>query len=268
MWENGLPNPDESIIAHSLIPELRNKSKESTKNNYERYMKGVIPFIGLKVPETREVYKKWRESVWIPHVESLTCDEAMSLALSFYWSLLAEVKLVGTMLLADGIKCGWTGYIEALGSVFDSGLIYDWATCDTLCSRVLSKMKDITPDQLKDWALNPDSSVWKRRASLVTFISRADKDSDEKLRDDLTEMASAALVSMPHERFCQTAVGWIMRQISVLHRQHVLNWIENVGIGLLTREGLSYTLEKMPINLRKRVMTKHFPPSSRKRKHE
>jgi len=108
--------------------------------------------------------------------------------------------------------------IDLISKWFDESLITDWNVCDWLCVRILTPMinnsPEITISELKKW--NKNKNLWKARASLVPF-AQCKTIGHYK---DAIEFLSVELIKR-EERFCKTAVGWVLREYSKIDRDFV-----------------------------------------------
>lgn len=112
-----------------LRSDLIKNSKDSDKAWQERYMKGVIAFHGVKVPQVRILtktliakheLKKWPE-------KSLYDLAKQLLAADF-----SEEKLAGVLVLSTKSLTlqDWEEQLSFIKTAFQAGQIADWATCD------------------------------------------------------------------------------------------------------------------------------------------
>ena len=133
---------------------------------------------------------------------------------------LAEDKLAGILLMQEHLapigEISWRRDLPRLAEVFDQGHIWEWNTCDWLCVRVLGPMIESggpsCAEAVVGWRHAP--GLWRRRASVVTFENLAGK--PEKTSAGMVGQlldTCQVLVADP-ERFSQTAVGWVLRELS------------------------------------------------------
>ena len=112
--------------------------------------------------------------------------------------------------------------IDLISDWFDSNLITDWNVCDWLCVRILTPMIDSstkkTIAELKKW--NKSKNLWKARASHVPF-AQCKTIGQHK---NIIENFSVELVKR-EERFCKTAVGWVLREYSKIDSDFVTKFL-------------------------------------------
>jgi 3-methyladenine DNA glycosylase AlkD len=88
-------------------------------------------------------------------------------------------------------------------------------------------------------------NLWQRRASCIPFVTLA-KQGDRVFpgfTDLILEVGETVVRS--DERFSQTAVGWLWRELWVAEPERVVGAIE-ANITQFSSEGLRYATEKMP----------------------
>ncbi len=189
----------------------------------ENYVKHGIKSKGVGIPEIRDIIK---ESTKDYRLLELDISEQLDLLSDLMTSEYTEDKLSAIIY----IQLNWNRTnehekIALISDWFDKELITDWNVCDWLCVRLLTPMIDNwtkdTLRELKKW--NKSQNQWKARASLVPF---AQCKSLEKHKS-LIEEFSIELIKQ-QERFCKTAVGWVLREYSKIDSDFVKRFlIEN-----------------------------------------
>ena len=112
-----------------LKSDLMKNAKSSDKIWSERYMKGILPFHGVKVPQVRiltsALIKKHELQSW-------TEESIYELAKQLLASEFSEEKLSGISVLTSKSLTfdDWEEQLRLVKSSFQSGQIQDWATCD------------------------------------------------------------------------------------------------------------------------------------------
>ena len=152
--------------------------------------------------------------------------------------------------------------LPILATLFDDKYINDWNTTDWLCVKVLGPwiQQDVathnssyeTAKQIASWVDDPRASLWRQRASLVSFVNiTCDGDDDDKkktkkkkkkkkksdmnstedqqnstlLLDLQFDIASKLLASSnSKERFIQTGIGWVLRERSKSYPNRVVEF--------------------------------------------
>ncbi|MCK5688591.1 DNA alkylation repair protein, partial [Myxococcota bacterium] len=136
----------------------------------------------------------------------------------------------------------------------------DWNITDWFCLKVLAKMLEYTSDPtelaMKISAWRTSKHLWQRRAACVAFVNHA-KFGDEKIAGlpDMIMTSCEALVLDP-ERFAQTGVGWVLRELSLFDQARVTDFAER-HIKDLSREAIKSLAEKMPDGDKRRLLEVH-----------
>lgn len=92
---------------------------------------------------------------------------------------------------------------------------------------------------------------WQQRASAVAFVNEA---RHGRYNPEILSVCRN-LVGNP-DRFVQLGMGWVLRELFLADRQAVMAFIDRHRSGI-SREGLRYAMEKMPVATRKRLLAEH-----------
>jgi 3-methyladenine DNA glycosylase AlkD len=218
---------------------------------WSNYVKGAV-FYGVPMAETRELALEWwRES---DHQDPLA--DAVSLG----HHPVTEVKLAGISILERILIPEGALRSSDLGSMrtaMDDGAFNDWNTCDWFCVKILHRlMEDGRPDahsELLSWSHS--ATLWTKRASLVGFVNLLPKREMELGFDDAF-VTAAGRVAEDQRRFCQTSVGWTMRELSVRRPSLVEHFLENHRLRL-SREAITNASKKLDFQIRRRLLESH-----------
>jgi len=214
-------NHQELIQKHQQALEA--ESTEKTKQWWEKYMKGVIPFRGIGIPRNRELLAEWRKTNGI---DTWSLEDQLELALSFFKKPIAEDKLAGILFLQNFLynKLPWEVLLEKYEEIYKRELIFDWNICDWFCVRVLgATIKDNGKQCAKAIANWKDADyLWQARSSVVSFVNLASESNYYPYIHD----ACTVLIDR-EERFSKTAVGWVLRDISKHDEQFVISFVDN-----------------------------------------
>jgi 3-methyladenine DNA glycosylase AlkD len=147
----------------------------------------------------------------------------------------------------------WEEDLSQLLRTIEDGHIRWWNTADWLAVRVLGRM--IThfggPAAKKISSWEKSENLWARRLSLVAFVNHARKgEASFRGCESLVRSAAAKLVRSP-ERFHQTAVGWVMREVGKRDPGELKDFIRS-HLQYFSAEGFRYAVEKLPATQRKR----------------
>jgi 3-methyladenine DNA glycosylase AlkD len=230
----------------------------ATKDWFEAYLKGVIPYRGLKLPQVKTIFK-----AWYPCVEALPLPEQVAMALALLAMDYAEDKLAGIVWLEERLgprgAIGYQADLPRLARLFQSGAIADWSTCDWFCVRVLQGMvqREGADCAVAIAAWREAENLWQRRASCIPFVGLAKRGEENFTGFTGLMLTVAETVVQSPERFAQTGVGWLLRELWRSEPERVVAFVEQ-HLGQFSAEGLRYTTEKMPRSeqLRLRAMRK------------
>ena len=232
----------------TLQEQLDLRANPKTKAWWERYLKHVIPFRGVKMADIRAVLHQWVKEEGI---DRLPMQEQKDLALDLIRLDYTEDKLAGILfwqkILLPAGEVHWPDDLPRFAELFQQGFIYDWNTCDWFCVRVLGPLAEQQgancAHAIAAW--RTAELLWQRRAAAVGFVNLAKH--GEANFPGFTDMllATCAPLVASQERFAQTGAGWVLRELSLAEPARVVGFVEE-RIGQFSREGLAYATEKMP----------------------
>ena len=197
-------------LIQQLQADLEAIASPKTKNWWENYMRHVIPFRGVGIPQIRERLEAWRA---ITGVADWSKADQLELALAFFACPIAEDKLAGTLFLQNYLydQFPWQELLPRYAALFEAEQIFDWNICDWFCVRVLGPTIALhgldCAQAIAAW--HSADNLWQARASVVAFVPVT----AETTYYTLIYTACATLIQR-EERFAKTAVGWILRDIS------------------------------------------------------
>lgn len=186
-----------------IAKELDLRADPATREWWERYLKGALPFRGVKMAGIREVAR-------LVAPEALSRPDPVGFALAQFKGRFSEDKIVGVLLLAEHLMYRLdAGAVPRLAEPFERGWIDDWSTCDWYCVKVLGNLilRDrAAAEPIAAWRLA--ESLWQRRAAAVAFVYLVPKG----LHHELVLRVCESNVRDP-ERFMQTSVGWTLGEM-------------------------------------------------------
>ncbi len=213
---------------------------EKTRLWWDKYMKGVIPFRGVGIPQNRELLEQWRRENCL---DEWPLEEQLEIALGFFREKMAEDKLAGVLYLQNYLydKLAWQDLLQRYEELYQAELIFDWNICDWFSVRVLGptiKMHGFDCGAaIADW--RSAEYLWRARSSVVPFVNLA----SESQYYPLIEKSCTTLIKRD-ERFAKTAVGWILRDISKHDEKYSLSFIQD-HLTFFSRESLKNALKYM-----------------------
>jgi 3-methyladenine DNA glycosylase AlkD len=243
--ENPL-SPEALAQMQVLQTRLDRAADPATKAWFEAYLKGVIPFRGLKLPQVKAQVKEWYQGI-----AKFPLADQTAIAFALLNQPYSEDKLAGIVLLQEQlIPAGAIDYrrdLPRFAQVFQSGAIGDWSTCDWFCLRVLTPLVkregEACARAIAHW--KEAENLWQRRASCIPFVTLAKQ--GDQVFPGFTDLLLAVgdTVVQSDQRFSQTAVGWLWRELWVAEPERVMGAIE-ANLTQFSSEGLRYATEKMP----------------------
>jgi 3-methyladenine DNA glycosylase AlkD len=229
---------DVDLLIKKHQQALDRVAEEKSKQWWEKYLKGVIPFRGVGIPKNRDLIALWREENGI---DQLPHDKQLDIALAFFEESYAEDKLAGILYIQQYLydKLPWDLQLTRFETLFDNQLIFDWNVCDWFCVRVLSPMivhyGENCANHIATWKNDP--YIWKARASIVPFVNLVSSNTYYPLIKEI----SSTLIGR-EERFAKTAVGWVLRDISKYDAPFVLAFLDEYLL-FFTRETVNNILK-------------------------
>jgi 3-methyladenine DNA glycosylase AlkD len=243
---------------NTLVAELRRRLQEAaepeTKVWFETYMKHQECFIGVKTKLLTTIVKELFHQVPVIQKQQLW---PQLLAQPYSEEKLAGIILYDKYLVPFSCDTYQKDLIIIEGLVAD-GHIKWWNTSDWICLRVLGRILGFVGQTNKGAAYKAASwcnsdLLWLKRMALVAFVNHAKKgDALFFGAQDLVLQTASTLIKSS-ERFHQTAVGWVLREVykgnaTVAEQFIITHYIS------FSREGLRYAIEKMPQERRKQFL--------------
>jgi 3-methyladenine DNA glycosylase AlkD len=205
----------EAIVEH-LGRRLNERADERTRSWWQRYLKGAIEFRGVPMRGVREVV----HAVWSARrLDDRSREERFEIVLALFAQRYAEDKLAAILVLGERLIDDLTAAdVPFLAEPFARGHIADWSTCDWYCVKVLARLLERAPDAgaaadaIAAWKSAP--GVWQRRAAAVSFVTLA-RHGNARLPNLTTLVLDVCSANVRDpERFSQTSVGWVLRELS------------------------------------------------------
>lgn len=211
-----------------VVGELERRADAQRAENEMYYHKKVgagFKCYGISAPEFREIAKKFRRAF-----EELSFEDRVELARRFFRSGFAGQMSFGTALLslsAKEMKPRDFWVLDEVGDYFNN-----WGTVDGFCIDVLQPLLLSYPDEvlriLREW--NKSESLWKRRASVVTFTRRIG--ASGKFTDEALELCDGLI--WDKEDLVRKGVGWTLKDTMRGDKKKVLKFVKE-----LRRKGAS-----------------------------
>lgn len=197
-------------------------------------------FLGIAVPQTRSVVKRYRSEITLSDLDALIKSE---------WH---EIRLAGFLLLVELYrKAGSPEHTKHIVDFYVDRIPYgnNWDLVDLVCYNLLG-----------DWLLrNPDhrpvldrfatmESLWHQRVSIVATMAlvRAGE-------FGATLRIARLLLNHPHD-LIHKAVGWLLREVGKRDEPTLIDFLDTYCTSM-SRTTLRYAVERLSTDLRRHYMT-------------
>jgi len=191
-------------------------------------------FLGLRVPQTRALAKKYYKVLTIADLEALLGNK---------WHEIRQAALVAMTLQypkSGNQKALYDLYIRQIGKG-----INNWDLVDVTCPRIVGAyLFDKDHDPLYELA---KGDLWQKRVSIIStfYFLREGEPID-------TYQLAEILVNEQHD-LLQKAVGWSLREMGKLDSQLLRQFLDTHA-ATMPRTALRYALEKLPDAEKRRYM--------------
>ncbi len=193
-----------------LQTRLEEASDEKTRKWFEDYLKNAISYRGVKTPVVAKIVSSWRVDEGI---DSLALKEQMEIACTLIREKKAEDEFAGILYIQKYLLRPVTAdlLLRNFNRLYKQGAFHDWSTTDWFCIRVLDpfimRSEDKVAQEIGSWYKS--DNLWQRRSSIVSFRGSAKKSKHLAI----IKRNIASLVK-ENERFIQTAIGWLISELS------------------------------------------------------
>jgi 3-methyladenine DNA glycosylase AlkD len=268
-----LPDPSSPTLG-GLIERLQLRlnvhATDETRKWWTKYLRGVASFRGVKMADVRKAVHAWFKEERLG--EHLSVGKQKELALMLLEEDHSEDKLAGILFVQEILlpagALDWRSDLPRFARLFDEGYIHDWSTCDWFCVKVLGSLVERQGEgcarAISQW-WREANGVWRRRASVVAFANLA-KDGDQNF-PGFTEMVLENCTRLlgSQERFAQTGVGWVLRELSRSDGGRVKGFIE-ANLDRFSREALKNATKYLPPEVTERLLRAHLSRTARGRR--
>ena len=234
-----------------LERELQAHADPKKQAWWSHYVKGA-EFYGVTMADTRSLGLGW----W----QSTEHDDPVAEVVALGHHPITEIRLAGISIMERIlIPDGTMGCLDLplLQDAISAGAFDDWNTCDWFCIKVLQQLMDgasiETHSEMLSWA--PADIMWVKRAALVAFVNLIPR-SEPSAGFDTRFTAAASTAVEDQRRFCQTSIGWTMRELSVRNPLVVESFLAD-HLQLLSREAISNASKKLGSQTRSILLSAH-----------
>ena len=192
-------------------------------------------------------------------IESTGSTKQANLALELIQQSHTEDKLAGIVFLQEILlPSGEPSYATLLPSfadLFRNGHLADWNSVDWFCVKVMGPLveRDGEPCARAVGEWRTASTLWQRRASAVTFVNLVKREGSFPGLRDIVIRSCEVLVRDP-ERFSQTGVGWVLREMSMVDPATVETFV-TAHLHEMSREAVKNAVRKLPPRTQRRILT-------------
>ena len=267
-----LPNSSAPVL-EDLIERLQlrldARATAATREWWTRYLRGSASFRGVKMGDVRSAVHLWYEEEELG--ANLSVGSQKDLALMLLEEDYSEDKVAGMLLLQEILlpagALDWRSDLLRFARLFDEGYIRDWSTCDWFCVKVLGPLVEqqgvACARAISEW--REAQGVWQQRASVVAFANLASE--GDRNFPGFTEMVfgNCAYLLESRERFVQTGVGWILRELSRWDQGRVVAFVE-ANLDRFSREALKNAIKYLPPEVAEPLLQAHLPNDTRGRR--
>ena len=218
---------------------------------------------GAPIAKIRACVRTW----WVDHdFDKCPASIGKHIATAMIEHRMIEDKLAGISILEDllGDQLRITD-LAGFARLFDDGHISDAVVVDWFTSKVLVTLLDRgagrieVATQIATW--RDADTIWQRRAACLAFIKLAPEGDAT-----ITEIALriCATVVWSHERFDQTAVGWLLRELSRGDPARVEVFFRRFA-RLMSKECARHAVSKLPVTQRTTLLAHYKRATSVRR---
>ncbi len=263
------PSPALDDLIDRLQLRLDARATAATREWWTKYLRGTASFRGVKMGDVRKAVHAWFKEERLG--DHLSVGQQKHLTLMLLEEDYTEDKLAGVLFLQEILlpagSLDWRSDLPRFARLFDRGHIRDWNVCDWFCVKVLGPLVEQQGEAcaraISKW--REAQSVWQCRASVVAFVNLASK--GDRNFPGFTEMVlnSCSHLLGNQERFAQTGVGWVLRELSRSDQGRVVGFVE-ANLNRFSREGLKNATKYLPPEVAERFLQEHLPSGTRGRR--
>jgi 3-methyladenine DNA glycosylase AlkD len=264
-----LSSPTLDGLIERLQLRLNVHATDDTREWWTKYLRGTASFRGVKMGDVRKAVHAWFKEERLG--EHLSVGQQKDLALMLLKENYSEDKLAGILFLQEILlpagALDWHSDLPRFARLFDEGYICDWSICDWFCVKVLGSLVERQGEgcarAISQW--REANSVWQRRASVVAFANLA-KVGDQNF-PGFTEMVLENCTHLlgSQERFVQTGVGWVLRELSRSDGGRVKGFVE-ANLDRFSREALKNAIKYLRPEVAGRLLRAHLSRTARGRR--
>lgn len=223
-------------------------------------------FRGAQVAKVRSIVRMW----WAEHdFDKCPATVGKRIAIALIEQRMVEDKLAGMLILGEllGDQLRVTD-LSVFAPLFEDAHLDDAIVVDWFATKVLATLVARTAGrgevakQLATW--RDGDTIWQRRAACLAFAKLA-PDGDAAMHGFVElVLRVCATVVWSHERFDQTAVGHLLRELSRGNAGRVESFFRKHA-QLMSRECARHAVAKLPAAQRATLLAHHKRATSLRR---
>jgi len=195
-------------------------------------------FLGVKVPQTRSVVKKYWQTCDLRDVDLLISSKYHEVRLAALLILVKKYKWAekNDLQLADGLVKYYLGHTKGINN---------WDLVDLSCYEIVGRwvFRDLSRVAVLE-RLARSANMWEQRIAIVSTM--------QLIRNgelEITLQIADMLLSHEHD-LIHKAVGWLLREVGKRDRSRLEAYLRPRYLKM-PRTMLRYAIEKFPEELRK-----------------
>lgn len=227
----------------NLREDLRKKANKQKAQILQRFFKTGLGeygegdiFLGVVVPETRKIAKKYYNEVNLPEIQKLLNSK------------IHEERLCALLVLVEKFQKGDLKEKEKIFTFYlkNTGNINNWDLVDLSADKIVGAyLLDKNKSILKNLAKS--KNLWERRIAVLATFNFI-KNNEFKPMLEIAKM----LLGDNHD-LIQKAVGWMLREIGKRSLETERNFLKKYA-PKMPRVMLRYAIEKFPKNKQKNYL--------------
>ena len=242
------------LLRNKITSEFDIYKDEGRKIGAEKYMKNVLPSIGLSNPQVKKVFSTIKS---VNEYKNLNFNDKYAFALEYLQKKHIEEKLISIHILNNIYKSLDYNHIDEIKDLVKKGYVEEWATCDGICIYILKQWSTLSKENtihIANFCFDKDN-IWVRRMSCVTFIIRVKHKDKGNFPGFINLMFDICEENIKYNyRFNQLGTGWLLRELSLVDYKRFYNFIID-NFDKFIREGLRYAVEKLDETKKKKIMS-------------
>lgn len=225
---------DKSSVKTLIESELKSLRSDAQSAVLSRFFKTGIgeygygdKFLGVRVPMVRNIVKRYKHSVNLDDIDSLTLSE---------WH---EIRFAGFLCLIELYKKNRnSSIVEWYVDRLERG--NNWDLVDVVCPNILGDWVTKNPsDDRIIYDLSDSSCLWRQRVSIVSTLMLI-----RNCRYDVTLKLARKFMTHSHD-LMHKAVGWTLREVGKKDESILTDFLDCYGREM-PRTTLRYAIERLP----------------------